>query len=458
MEKGTIIMNGMRPTIVQQRFLNVLAVRGAQLGAGETAAVHIVEAPAFSPLITFDGNEGAKGIGRFAGVEVLPRIITREILEQRELRELAPYAAMSSLSRGRVVCIESKDPLRTEFMRDRDRILHSFALRRLMHVRQVAYEDGNVYKRTRYSHTIEVAQIARTLATALGLNADLAEAIALGHDVGHPAFGHDGEVALDAMMRRMGLRFEHNAQSYRIVRHLARHRPEYPGLNLSLETLYGVALHTSSYDAPHHGAIDIELPRFPPLEGQLVNIADEIAYIAHDLDDALQAGALTFKKLISVPLFGAIVESLRRSGPLCDPFNFRHLIKSNLIEVMVHDVLDETAQRLEACAPRSVEEVYEAVGLFAAFSREFTPLKDELRTYLFEHVYKAGAFEQRAQEARGMMTDLFEHYLAHAAELPPFVKKQRRTDASAQNKYQRICDYLAGLTDAQATKLFRELI
>lgn len=380
-------------------------------------------------------------------------VITRRDLERLEETSLAPFAAKSSLSRGRVDFYEPPHPLRTEFMRDRDRLMHSFRLRRLEHIRQVAYSRENTYKRTRISHTLEVLQLTLTSAEILRLNLALAMAAALEHDVGHPVFAHDGEMELDSIMRKFGKRFEHNLYGYRILRYLTRYHPNSSGLNLTLESLYCIIMHCSPYDRPDYSGVDLELPLSPPAEGQLVNATDEIAYIGHDTDDALQSNSLDLKQLGQVELFRDIVKSIQDQHGSLPRHVLRHQIKRKLIDILFTDMILESAERIKKKGPRSIDDIYNDPEPIIGFSERMMSLKGELRRFLYDNVYTKGEFKKRANKARAIVRDLFWLYMNHPEKRPPELRRAIAFGKGEQNAHVAVCDFVAGMTDAQAEAL-----
>ncbi len=342
----------------------------------------------------------------------------REVTEQWELEWLSPYAAKSALSKGRKRP-EPKCPIRTDFQRDRDRILHSKAFRRLMHKTQVFIAPRGDHYRTRLTHTLEVAQIARTICRALRLNEDLAEAIALGHDLGHPPFGHEGEEALDAAYRKYDpqARFSHYEQSLRVVEVLEN---EGRGLNLTYEVLDGIGYHSK-------GRKDLSLtpngdePLPSTLEGQVVRIADRIAYVNHDLDDAIRAGILT---LDDVP--ASILNVLGRTH-------------SQRITTLVWDIIQ---QGIDDGRLKMSPKVLQALN--------------DLKDFLFERVYlNAKQVKAEADKCRVVIERLFDYFMAHPDELP--FGPPNKQGLSQQELARLVCDYIAGMTDRYAIDLFTRL-
>ncbi len=432
---------------------------GAPLASGTSLPYYIGYTPGSIP--GFDMHSGvpplSSGASRFAATPSVRTLNRREELEQREFQELSPVAAKSAMSRGPIERVEGESPdaYRTIFMRDAHRLTHSFALRRLQNVRQVAYAPDQVYRRTRYAHTMEVAQLARAMASALRLNPDLAEAAALAHDVGHAPYGHDGETALAKAMQRYGDTFEHNLQSYRVIRFLERYHPNTPGLNLSLETLYCVLMHRSAYDIPTTAGIDIELPSSPPLEGQLVNVADEIAYIAHDMDDALEAGVLQMSGLLRLELIRELAAQVEQEFGVVTKDVMRAQVKRRLVNTLVEHVVAASQERIASRGVRSLEEVYAEREPLIVFPESIATAKDQVRDHLLQWVYLTGEFKDRAQEAREIVDTVFSRFMDDPLLLPPAV--QDRVLWSALPRHRIVCDYVAGLTDTQAQLWYQEL-
>ena len=345
----------------------------------------------------------------------------REVTEQWELQWLSPYAAKSALSKGRKVP-EPKCPIRTDFQRDRDRILHSKAFRRLMHKTQVFIAPRGDHYRTRLTHTLEVAQIARTICRALRLNEDLAEAIALGHDLGHPPFGHEGEEALDTAYRKYDpdARFRHYEQSLRVVEVLEN---EGRGLNLTYEVLDGIGYHSKGQtDLALDLKNDEDDEHIPStLEGQVVRVADRIAYVNHDLDDAIRAGILT---LDDVPQ--SILDVLGRTH-------------SQRITTLVWDIVE---QGIDDGKLKMSPKVLKALN--------------DLKDFLFERVYlNAKQVKAEADKCWVVIERLFDYYMQHPNELP--IGPPEKSSLSQKELARLVCDYIAGMTDRYAIDLFSRL-
>ncbi len=378
-------------------------------------------------------------------------LYTREHLEELEDRTLAPYALRSRGSRGRLYPDHEPD-YRTAFQRDRDRIIHTTAFRRLEYKTQVFVISEGDYYRTRLTHTLEVAQIGRTLARALGVNEDLTEAVCLGHDLGHPAFGHSGEQTLHELMADHG-GFEHNRQTLRIVEKLETRYPGWPGLNLTWETREGLVKHETEYDVSD--ARDYEPDLACSLEGQIANVADELAYTAHDLDDGLRSGLLSPVALKEVTLWRELTADLQLDP--CDQVAKvdRHRLIRALIGWGVTDVARTTAGRLEAEGIDSVAKLRARDSSIIAFSGDAEARHRELKTFLFQNLYRHWRVVRMAAKARRMLLALFAAYVEEPAQLPDSV--QERMAASAEPLERLVCDYVAGMTDRFALDEYARL-
>jgi dGTPase len=361
---------------------------------------------------------------------------------QREREVLAPYAMHTGDSRGRLHP-EQPHPFRTLFQRDRDRVVHSTAFRRLMHKTQVLVTQTNDHHRTRLTHTLEVTQIARTIARGLGLNEDLTEAIALSHDLGHPPFGHAGERALDECMTGHG-GFEHNAHALRIVEVLEYRYPNFPGLNLTWEVLEAMAQHS-----PRHEAA--EIARFtaagrPLLEAQVADAADSLAYDAHDVDDALSVGLIAPDDLAEVPFWQRAVATARcRHGEL-RPEQFQPTVIRTLIDWQVRDLLEHAQRRLRDAGIGTVEDVRRCSGLLVSPGPEVSALKAELEAFLRRRVYRHYRVQRMALKGGRIVAELFAEF-CRAPELLPD-RYQRRIESMGRER--TVCDYIAGMTDRYA--------
>jgi dGTPase len=377
-------------------------------------------------------------------------LCNRAQLEQRERATLAAYAQCSGDTRGRTHP-EAPPEWRTHYQRDRDRIIHSRAFRRLEYKTQVFLNGSGDHLRTRLTHTMEVAAIARNIARALRLNEDLTEAIALAHDLGHSPFGHTGEQALNRLMRQHG-GFEHNCQSLRIVEELEQKYPGFPGLNLTWEVREGLAKHATGYD--HPGERRGFTTRSCSLEAQVANLADEIAYYSHDLDDGLEAGLLREEELGGeVRLWRRAATQVKREhGDLPDECRQYFTIRC-LIDEAVHDVVETTARRLQTAGVSSVDDARGRRRALVAYSNSRRQLNLELRDYLYQHLYLSRAVQRPNRRAARMLTRLFRHYLSRPEELG----EQARRRVARDGLRRAVCDYLAGMTDRYVALEHRRL-
>jgi len=374
----------------------------------------------------------------------------REAWVASEVSHLAPYAVHSGDSRGRQYD-QPEHPWRLPFERDRDRIIHSTAFRRLEYKTQVFVNHEGDYYRTRLTHTMEAAQIARTVARALRLNQDLAEAVALSHDLGHTPFGHAGERILNEEMEPYG-GFEHNAQTLRIVDLLEERYPRFPGLNLSWEVREGIAKHSPPYDRPI--ARDFDPGKAPCLEAQLVDCADEIAYNSHDIDDGLQSGLLAPEQLESVSLWREIFAKVAARDPDV-PFSIqRYQVQRALIDGFVTDLVRATVSRLQQHGIESVESVREVGKPLVRFSNEVEEKRLELKEFLMRNLYRHYRVVRMISKAQRVVRDLFRLYMSEPAQLPPhIVARWERGEEQARV----IADYIAGMTDRFAFEEYRKL-
>lgn len=375
-------------------------------------------------------------------------LYTRQILEANEDATLAPYAMHSKNSRGRTYP-DHEPEYRTKFQRDRDRIIHTTAFRRLEYKTQVFINYEGDYYRTRLTHTLEVAQIGRTVARALGANEDLVEAICLAHDMGHPPFGHSGEQILSRLMRDYG-GFDHNKQSLRIVTELEKRYADFSGLNLTYEVLEGMVKHETEYDISDARDFNPELRG--DLEAQITNVADELAYTAHDLDDGLRSGMITAAMLEGMPLWEIVVESVGwRSGQLDELM--RHRIIRRLIGMEVSDLLNHTVQKLRESGVRSVEELQRLPYNVVGFSEDRHTQNRQLKDFLFANMYRNYRVVRMAVKAERIVTDLFDYYKAEPLTLPKHVQ----TLVDERGLERTICDYIAGMTDRFAIEEHQKL-
>jgi len=376
-------------------------------------------------------------------------LLTRKILEQQEKQQLAPYAAAATDSRGRLY-LEPEHEYRTCFQRDRDRIIHSAAFRRLEAKTQVFLDAASDYYRTRLTHTMEVAQIARTMARTLSLNEDLAEAAALAHDLGHPPYGHTGEAVLNELMSEHG-GFEHNRQSLRIVEYLEHPYPAYRGLNLTYETRECLAKHQTRYDMPE--PLDEFGAGFAPLEGQLADLADAIAYNSHDLDDALACGLIRESDLDSIAIYQKQKQQIEKQFPQAKRRARQLRCAKSIIDILVIDALTETSRRLEKLNPRCLDDIRHSEEKIIAHSQNGLALLNELEEFLMNQVYLNPEVEKAQQQARGELETLFQAYLHDPGLLPQ--RYQERLDDQGTPRV--VCDYLAGMTDRFCRSQFEAL-
>ncbi len=374
--------------------------------------------------------------------------ITRQQLEKFEDQMLSPYGMRSKDTKGRAY--PEKEPLyRTVFQRDRDRILHTTAFRRLEYKTQVFINSEGDYYRTRLTHTLEVAQIGRTIARALGANEDLIEAICLAHDLGHSPFGHSGEEVLNRLMQDYG-GFDHNRQSLRIVTELERRYPDFPGLNLTWETREGMVKHETEYDISD--AADYNPDLRGHLEAQIANIADELAYTAHDLDDGLRSGMITPSMLEGIALWEIMVESVGvRPAPL-DELT-RHRLIRKLIGIEVTDMVNTTGQRLRESGAQSVEDIQKLDYNVATFSEDMRRRNRELKDFLYANLYRHPRVLRMQAKAERVISELFDAYQKEPAILPHHIQQQ--IDRFGLER--TICDYIAGMTDRFAIEEYSRL-
>lgn len=362
----------------------------------------------------------------------------RERLEDIEKQSLAPYGCWSKNSRGRLHPDEEPE-YRTCFQRDRDRILHTTAFRRLEYKTQVFINYEGDYYRTRLTHTLEVTQIGRTLARALGANEDLVEAICLAHDLGHPAFGHSGETTLADLMQDFG-GFDHNKQSFRIITELERRYPDFPGLNLSWEVLEGIVKHETEYDKSD--ARDFNPNVRGNMEAQIANVADELAYTAHDLDDGLRSSMITVNMLEGIDIWGILTHSIGWQGGEMDDLT-RHRLIRRLIGMEVTDLVNTSSQTIHKNSIQSMADIQELPFNVVTFSEEYHRRNRQLKDFLYQNLYRHFRVMRMAVKAEQIIRSLFTAYREQPLILPSHV--QARTDKSGLER--TICDYIAGMTD-----------
>jgi dGTPase len=388
-------------------------------------------------------------------------------------RARAAYASAPGRSRGRAY-LEPVSPTRSAFRRDCDRIIHATAFRRLAYKTQVfVFHEGDHF-RTRLTHTLEVAQVARSLARALGLDEDLAEGLALAHDLGHPPFGHAGERALDRCLAACG-GFDHNAQTLRVVTALERRYPAFDGLNLTWEMLEGLAKHNGplmlrdgTAVGPHRErglphAIreyaqkqDLELWSFASAEAQVAAIADDIAYDAHDIDDGLRAGLFPLDDLAGVPLIREILDRIHAEHPALDPGRLVHELVRRLITLMIEDVTAETSERLRALAPDSADDVRYATTPVAAFSVRMAEADRAIKGFLYPRMYRHTRIMAIMRDAEALVCALFARYAQEPHEMPPEWAQSAEAGDEGE-RLRRIADFIAGMTDRYARDEHRRL-
>ncbi len=384
--------------------------------------------------------------------------------------ERAVYAADPWNSRGRLY-EESSSPTRSEFQRDRDRIVHTTAFRRLKHKTQVFIaQDGDHY-RTRLTHTIEVAQIARALARALKVDEDLAEGVALVHDFGHTPFGHTGEDALHEELLPYG-GFDHNAQSLRIVTKLERRYAEFDGINLTWESLEGLVKHNgpllTADGVGTRGPVpqpildyceiyDLELASYASLEAQVAAIADDIAYNTHDIDDGLRSGYLNFEMLEEIPFLAGLMAEVRERYPHLEPSRFTHEIMRRQITRMVEDVIGVAQTRLNALKPQSAGDIRNADHVIATFSDEMAETDRQIKAMLFKRIYRNADIMRIRAGAAQIVKDLFGAYMANPKEMQSHYWVDHIAGLSDAPKARHVGDYLAGMTDTYAISAHRRL-
>jgi len=375
---------------------------------------------------------------------------------------LANYACDPRASQGRLYP-EEESAHRTSFQRDRDRIIHSSAFRRLKHKTQVFVEHEGDYFRTRLTHSIEVGQVARTIAGVLGLNLDLTEAVALAHDLGHTPFGHTGEDALAECMALYG-GFDHNAQAIKIVTLLERHYADFNGLNLTWETLEGLAKHNGPVSAPVPLALkeyddkhDLRLESFASLEAQVAAIADDIAYNNHDLDDGLRAGLFHEEQIRALPIIGACYDQVDALYPDLDFIRRRHEALRRVFGFMVEDVISESRRLIAAANPRSIEDVRGADHQMVQFSSSMFEDLKIIRAFFFKHMYRHWKVRRTRRKAAIIVREMFDIFMDDPGMLPDGWKKWGVGVETGQQA-RVIADYIAGMTDRFAIDEYRKLV
>jgi dGTPase len=375
----------------------------------------------------------------------------RTELEEIEARSLAPYAMLSKDSRGRRVA-EPDHPMRTCFQRDRDRVIHSAAFRRLEYKTQVFVNHEGDYYRTRLTHTMEAAQITRTVARALGLNEELAEAVALAHDLGHTPFGHAGEKVLNDLMKPHG-GFDHNAQSLRTIDWIEHRYPNFRGLNLSFEVREGIIKHSHFQDRP--AAQEFDPSTHPCLEAQIVDLADEIAYLGHDVDDGLKAGMLTAEELAHSQLYRDANASAS-SGATHDEVSIeRYLTVRRIIDAMATDLVTNVDAEIARAHIDRVAAVRRAGKALAAFSPAMATQVDELKEIMRERLYRHYRVIRMTEKAARVLEQLFNAYMREPRQMPAHVLMLHERDGDPMPRV--VADYIAGMTDRFALDEYKKL-
>ncbi|MFA5145202.1 MAG: deoxyguanosinetriphosphate triphosphohydrolase [Candidatus Omnitrophota bacterium] len=377
------------------------------------------------------------------------------MLDQEQIRKLeditlAPYAMKSYNTRGRVYK-EEEHPYRSAYQRDRDRIVHSAAFRRLEYKTQVFVNHEGDYYRTRLTHTIEVAQIARTIASALRLNVDLTEAIALAHDLGHTPFGHSGEEALNELMVELG-GFNHNLQSLRVVDCLEERYPDFPGINLTWEAREGIVKHSSAFDIAVK-IKDLAPGEMPTLETQVVDIADEIAYDNHDLDDGLTSGLIGESDLEHLLIWDKLNRRISEKYAKIEPDKRKYLIIRSLIDIQVTDLIRETEKNIAELKLGSYSDIKKTGKKIVSFSKDMLELRKPLREFLVKKLYQHYRVIRMSTKAKRFIKELFEAYIDKPEQLPSETQKKIPADGVKRV----VCDYIAGMTDRCALDEYKKL-
>ncbi len=375
------------------------------------------------------------------GLHLQTMYFSRTDLEQHEVLTLAPFGFKSSASQGRAYA-EEEPAYRTRFQRDRERILHTTAFRRLEYKTQVFVNSEGDYYRTRLTHTLEVAQFGRSIARALGVNQDLVEAICLSHDLGHPPFGHSGEYVLDALMQGHG-GFEHNKQSLRIVTKLEKRYPFYDGLNLSWEVLEGIVKHENAAKKKNAAKFNPELRA--TIEAQIADLADELAYTTSDLDDGLRSGVLQAEQIDGVILWDRVLNELGLSSQRLTELD-RHRVIRKLVGIVVSDVINTTASRIAESGATSALELQELPYNVIGLSEEIRTAHRELKRFLYQNMYRHWRVVRMQKKAEKFLSELFHAFVSEPSQLPP----SAQAHIAKRGLERTVCDYLAGMTDRYA--------
>jgi len=374
----------------------------------------------------------------------------RILMEKEELKSLAPYALKSAESRGRVHK-ENEHPYRTAFQRDRDRIIHSSAFRRMEYKTQVFVNHEGDYYRTRLTHSLEANQIARVIAKVLGLNPDLVETLTLAHDLGHTPFGHAGEDELRELMKEHG-GFDHNLQSLRIVDYLEEQYPNFRGLNLSYESRAGLFKHPELLkEARARGMGKFENFKSPALESQVVDLSDEIAYDNHDIDDGLTSGLISEKELEKIALWREVKKKTGATSLATSEVR-RYQIIRGLINLEVTDLLETSKRNIEKFGIRSPKDANRLDPFVISFSRELSQKREALRSFLKIKLYRHYRVVRMSDKAKRFIRALFQAYLSQPEQLPPGSQKRLKSEGA----HRVICDYIAGMTDRYAQNEYKK--
>ena len=373
---------------------------------------------------------------------------SRKKMEEIEDATLASYASHSSQSRGRLHP-DSEPDYRTIYQRDRDRIIHTTAFRRLEYKTQVFINDEGDYYRTRLTHTLEVSQIGRTIALALGANEVLTEGICLAHDLGHPPFGHSGERTLNRLMQDHN-GFDHNKQSLRILTELEQRYTDFPGLNLTWELLEGIVKHETEYD--QSDARDFNPDLRGHIEAQIVNVADELAYTAHDLDDGLRSQLITPRQLEGIELWELMVDRTKANPNQLNELQ-RHIIIRELIGLEVSDLVESTVKKIHASGAKTSEDIQKLPYNVVGFSEDLHRRNRQLVDFLYKKLYNHYRVVRMAQKADNILTDLFQAYVKEPMTLPDHIFDT----IEIRGLERTICDYIAGMTDRYAVEEHRKL-
>ncbi len=377
-------------------------------------------------------------------------MLTRQDIEKREQKTLSPYAMHSKNTRGRKYP-EKEPKYRSAYQRDRDRIIHATAFRRLEYKTQVFVNHEGDYYRTRLTHTLEVSQIARSIARQLALNEDLVEAIALSHDIGHPPFGHAGEDTLSVLMKDNGS-FDHNLQGLRVVDELEQRYPDFPGLNLTWEVREGINKHTTMFDKGER-LIELEPGVSPTLETQVVDVSDEIAYDNHDIDDGLTSGLIEEKDLLKTPLWKEASSYIKkRNLNLSDKMRKYQIIRS-LIDTQIKDLVSSSEKNIKDAGIKKLSDVRANKKKLISFSKDIEAKRAKLRQLLMENLYSNFRVVRMSNKARRFITQLFNAYIDKPEQLPSSDQKK----ITKYGLHRAICDYIAGMTDRYALEEYKKL-